>query len=158
MADGSKETKEKRMSLSETTLTLSKPGLCLRCRKEYTYAGLGKYICEKCGDVFLDEYGKVREFVDEYGSAYSILDISLKTGVPKKYIDIFIKEGRFDKVNRVRRCKKCGDIIETGDLCRQCMLKELKNASTDDKVKITSMVRQDNLQGEMHYFDKKLPN
>lgn len=152
--ENDKRNSVKKMSLNDSLLPLSTPDKCIRCRKDYVYDGLGKYVCEKCGDVFLDEYGKVREFIDEHGSAYSIVEISEMTGVSRRYIDAFIREGKFDKVNRVRRCKKCGELIETGEYCRQCTLRGIQDEMSGSRSRYTGMLKQDNVKGEMHYFDQ----
>jgi len=152
MAHGVKKSNELDLA-AEGTVILSKPGLC-KCGFEYSYTGLGHYKCEHCGDVFLDEYGKIREFIDQYGSTYSLYDISTKTGVSKKFIDAFVQQGRFSEVSRVNKCAKCGKIIHKGTYCEQCTFSG--EQYEEKRAKFASMLNKDyNVKGEMRYFDNK---
>ena len=66
--------------LKRNMTRLGMPTKC-ECGGKYSYKGLGFYVCDGCGKEYLNEYAKVREFIDVYGTNYSILEISERTGV-----------------------------------------------------------------------------
>ena len=45
------------------------PVMCKECEGVMVYKGLGEYKCENCGAVEYDEYGKVRNYLDEHRGA-----------------------------------------------------------------------------------------
>lgn len=61
----------------------NKPEFCERCRGTLKYVGVGEYQCLICHHKMLDDYGKIRRFVDETGKA-SALEISRNTGVSRE--------------------------------------------------------------------------
>lgn len=132
---------------------LTKPGKC-QCGEEYTYAGLGRYVCKRCHSEFLNEYGRVREFVDKYGTNYNMLEVAEITKVPKRLIDIFVKDGRFDTVKRQRRCAVCHNPIDKGQYCNKCALRQIKEQLDTPKHVMGSIHVQDDMKGAMHYINK----
>ena len=87
------------------------PVMCKECEGVMVYKGLGEYKCENCGAVEYDEYGKVRNYLDE------------ATGVSHKSIRDMIKENRFavvDSRGGYIRCEMCGESISSGRLCSKC--------------------------------------
>ena len=71
-----------------------KPIKCERCRGKIEYIGGGKYECETCAHIMLDDFGKVKDYIDEHGPT-SILELSAITGVKRSLIESFLKSGRF---------------------------------------------------------------
>ena len=134
---------------------LTKPGLC-KCGEKYTYEGLGVYRCKNCNSVFKNEYALVRDFVDENGTNYNILEISEKTGVPKRVIDVFIKDKRFMTVKKQRTCKICKAPIEKGNYCNKCALKQLQESFYEENYpKFSSRVVNNDMKGTMHYLNSE---
>lgn len=68
---------------------------CSQCQGDLLYDGSGMYHCSRCGHQELDDFGKIRKFLDEHGSA-SILDVQRATGVSKKSIEKLLKDGRIE--------------------------------------------------------------
>lgn len=129
---------------------LKKPGLC-ECGNNYTYEGLGVYKCEHCGSVFKNEYATVRDFVDKYGTNYSILEIAEMTGVEKKLIDMFVKDGKFDRVEKQRVCIVCHQPIQSGMYCSRCALSQISNSMDENhRKKMSSGVMTGDMKGTMH--------
>ena len=137
----------------EIDMLLSKPDTC-KCGSEFEYAGLGMYKCRMCTEKFKNEYAIIRDFVDTYGTSYSVYEISDITNVPRRLIDLFIRDGRFTVVTKQPRCRECNILIERGLYCRRCALIQTGNTSTVKKQKkIRGIARPvDNMQGEMHFF------
>ena len=69
-------------NLIDVEALLRKPEQC-SCGEKFQYTGLGHYQCPRCKSTFRNEYAIVRDFIDEFGSAYSILEIAERTGVPR---------------------------------------------------------------------------
>ena len=130
---------------------LSKPGNC-SCGQGMKYVGLGIYRCENCGDEFKNEYGIIRDFVDKYGTTYSILEIADLTGVPKRIIDLFIRDGKFAKAAKQRVCCVCHKPIESGMYCNVCALRQIGDAMDNDRKKLSGSLRRNSeMEGIMHY-------
>ncbi len=102
-----------------------KPDFCEKCRGELEYIGIGEYKCRRCQHTMLDDYGKVRRYMDEKGTA-SPLEISRDTGVSKDTIERLIREGTLVSAEKDeeggRKCAGCGKSISEGRYCRECML------------------------------------
>lgn len=72
-----------------------KPERCSKCGGPLKYTGLGEYTCTKCGNQELDDYGKVRIFLENNPGA-NIVRTEALTGVSQKAITEMIREGKFE--------------------------------------------------------------
>lgn len=119
-------------------LNQSKPTECENCAGKMKYNGTGEYICQKCGTLMYDDYGKVRKFIDEHGAS-SILVLERETGVSKDVLEYLLKDGVLTEppeASLTKICSRCGYPIESGRYCRSCMLEmanELAGAMTPAK-------------------------
>ena len=105
-------------------LNQSKPSACDSCGGNMRYNGTGEYVCQKCGNIMYDDYGKVRKFIDEHGDS-SILVIERETGVNKDVLEYLLKDGVLaspPEADLSKICNRCGYPIESGRYCRSCML------------------------------------
>lgn len=135
--------------LANADYLLSKPGTC-QCGGEYKYIGLGNYKCTECGNIFQNEYAKVRDFVEKNGNRYNIMEIAEETKVSKRVIDLFINEGKFSTVEQVRKCRECGSVITTGTYCSRCSLRKMQENITTTK-NIQGVYRENgDMKGKMH--------
>lgn len=157
--DSKKEKKEIK-GLEQGLLNIDRymkaPGVC-ECGNEYTYVGLGEYKCAHCGKIFKNEYALVREFIDKYGTNYSIMEIAAMTGVNKKLIDMFIKDGRFDPVDKQKMCIICHQPIDSGVYCNRCALLQIDNSmeeSRGQRKKMTGTLHNEDLKGTMRHGRK----
>lgn len=141
--------------LIEVEAMLTKPGKC-QCGEEYEYKGLGVYKCPGCKNIFKNEYAIVRDFVDEYGTNYSIIEIAEKTNVPKRLIDLFVKDGRFDTVKKQKKCIICHTPIGKGQYCNRCALRQIKGEMDNDRNRrIAGVIRENkDMKGEMHFINR----
>lgn len=99
-----------------------RPTLCNQCQGVMVYKGLGEYQCEDCGAVEHDDYGKVRNYLDNHRGA-NVSQVSDATGVSHKAIREMIKENRFEVIDNrggYIRCEMCGESISSGRLCSKC--------------------------------------
>lgn len=155
-----KKSKNKIKGLEQELLNIESymktPGVC-ECGSEYTYAGLGEYKCMQCGRTFKNEYALVRDFVDKYGTNYSILEIAEMTGVNKKLINMFIKDGRFDTVEKQKKCIICHQPIDSGVYCKKCALIQIDSSldeSRDNRRKMAGTLHNEDMQGTMRHGRK----
>ena len=102
-----------------------KPLRCEFCGAGLRYTGVGEYKCTRCRQFTLDDYGKVRKYVQEKGSA-NAAEISRDTGVDKDVIDDMIKEGALESSADAEgklKCVSCGKPITKGRFCSDCIWK-----------------------------------
>lgn len=102
-----------------------KPFLCDKCGGLVEYSGVGEYHCFRCGNKMLDDYGKVRNYLEEKGVAMA-MEIARDTGVSKETIEDMIREGALGDVTEnapLERCAGCGKPIFKGRYCSECVLK-----------------------------------
>lgn len=112
------EKMERRLLLDE----IIRPTICEKCGGVLVYRGLGEYQCEECSAVEYDDYGKVRNYLEEHRGA-NVAKVSDATGVTHKAIRDMIKEKRFEIIDNrggYLRCEICGENISSGRLCRKC--------------------------------------
>ena len=79
--------------IRQRTIT-GKPSCCDICGGTLEYKGLGEYYCSNCDHKLYDDYGKVRNFVDDNPTAM-IKEIAAATGVSKNRIREFVDQDRF---------------------------------------------------------------
>lgn len=132
---------------------LSTPEIC-KCGKNYSYYGLGVYKCDGCGAEFKNEYAIVRDFVDEYGTNYSIIEIAEMTKVSKAVIDLFVRDGKFVTVEKQRMCLICREPIISGTYCNRCALRQIEKSFERKDRKFSSGVLNADMGGKMHHGKK----
>ena len=71
-----------------------KPTVCPKCNVEYKYMGLGHYKCLNCGEVVTDDYGKVRDYVEQSEEEVGVEKTSADTGVTVDRIRELIEMGK----------------------------------------------------------------
>ena len=137
-----------------------KPYRCNYCGGGLRYTGVGEYKCNRCAQMVLDDYGKVRKYVQEKGSAVAI-EIARDTGVSKEVIDEMIRRGALessaDKEGNLK-CVGCGTPISKGRYCNDCIWKitsGLKESFARDKAeKQTPVEKKEKGPSRMYTFDK----
>ncbi len=100
-----------------------RPIMCPECGGKILMIEDGKYKCEECKKEILDDYGKVRKFLNENGPTPEY-EVSQKTGVDQQVVHLFLRKGRLEIPNNSRifiKCKKCGCSIRYGSYCMDCM-------------------------------------
>lgn len=131
-----------------------KPSKCPECKGPLVFEGGGAYKCSQCGTTVLDNFGKVKKYLDENGAASSIT-IARATGVRREVIEQMLKEGRLeipDSSEYFIKCERCGCDIRYGRYCPDCVnqlaggIKAIFNENIGEKPKN---------QGKMRYFTEK---
>lgn len=98
------------------------PVRCVVCGGNMIFKGVGEYECERCHALDYDDYGKVRNYVEEHRGA-TTAEISAATGVGQREINEMVKEERFEVTADSRtflKCEGCGVSIRIGRFCPTC--------------------------------------
>lgn len=98
------------------------PRVCKRCHGVLVYRGVGEYRCEDCGEIDYDDYGKVRNYIEEHRGA-TAAQIEASIGVSQRIIRQMLKDGRIEVTADSRtflKCEICGNPIRFGRLCAEC--------------------------------------
>ncbi|NBH84483.1 hypothetical protein D7X88_15620 [bacterium C-53] len=112
------------------------PTQCNECGGNMEYTGLGEYTCEKCHAILYDNYGIVRNYVEEHRGA-TTAEIAAKTGVNQRQISDMVREGRFEVTEDSKtflKCYGCGRPIRAGRYCPTCLqLQEARERREEEK-------------------------
>ncbi|EHL09929.1 hypothetical protein HMPREF9629_00921 [Peptoanaerobacter stomatis] len=84
-------------------------------------------------------YRIVRDYLYDHQGENAIV-VSEDTGVPRKVIMTFLRQGKISLADNsrtwLRNCKKCGALIETGDVCIECMQKKMNQILNPEEVQV----------------------
>lgn len=98
------------------------PLKCEKCGRELEYRGVGEYHCQFCYHIMYDDYGVVRNYVEENPGS-TIAMVSSATGVPERTIKYMIREEKLQIRGDSRtfiECEGCGKPILSGRYCESC--------------------------------------
>ncbi len=104
---------------------LEVPTNCPDCDGKMEYHGLGEYVCENCGKQMFDDYGKVRNYIEEHPGATQS-DVSHGTGVSPGKIKQLLIEERIEVAPDspiFLHCALCNADIRSGMYCEACARK-----------------------------------
>lgn len=110
------------MSDLEKFIMERRPVFCKKCKGKLFYQNGGMYQCQDCGAEELDDFGKIKEFLEENGPAPAT-EIAEATGIPIEIINLFLKYGRLEILEGSRfyiQCEKCGCALRYGRFCHDC--------------------------------------
>ena len=113
----------------EKALIERKPMSCELCGEKVYYLDSGKYQCRSCNHIMLDDFGKVKAYIEEHGPSHSVA-IASATGVSPDIIDVFLRKGRLEIPEGSKyyiQCQKCHCSIRYGRFCPAC-IKETANS------------------------------
>ncbi|MCR5526407.1 MAG: hypothetical protein K6F39_03390 [Lachnospiraceae bacterium] len=98
------------------------PDRCPDCEVMLEYNGLGEYKCPKCGKIYKDDFGRVREYLDEHRGA-TVTEIASVTGVQETLITRMLRDERLEVAEGSKTflaCEACGKPIRSGYYCDEC--------------------------------------
>ena len=70
------------------------PVACSKCGGKLVYRGIGEYLCPKCMTIEYDQYGKVRNYLEQHPGA-SVPQVCRALGLSRAEISRMIEEGKF---------------------------------------------------------------
>ncbi len=152
---------ENRLSASENDLEPMllqlKKKYCKYCGCRMRYVESGSYHCMKCGSYELDDFGKIKKFLQEYpGSTIPI--ISNVTGVDREVIKLYLKKGDIEIAQYSSfflKCEMCGTEIRSGRICPLCAKnygEKLKGYFIDE---VGAIPRKTEMIGKMRFLNKE---
>ncbi len=137
-------------------LLTNKPVKC-ECGGKLFHIGSGKYQCETCGSLVMDDFGKVKQFLEENG-VMPIVAISQCTGVSVEVIEGLLKEGRVEISENSQYfldCQKCGCAIRSGRFCVDCAKELAQGVQKIFYNEIGEKPKEPKMQGKMHFLNRK---
>ena len=140
------------MTNEEKRFLEHRPVYCEECGGKMFYQESGIYQCEECGNIALDDFGKIKEYLEEHKGA-TMKEISAATGVEMKIVGMFLDDGRIQipKGSKIFiSCKRCGCALRSGRYCEDCtrelgsQLKGAFDEQAGQKAETVSMPRRSN--------------
>lgn len=98
------------------------PAACEHCKGKIYYVERGKYLCKTCGHVTLDDFAKIKEFLDEKGEVLAQMWAE-KIGVDSQSIEYLFHRALKEipeEESSVAQCERCGCSIPSGRFCTVC--------------------------------------
>lgn len=114
------------------------PKVCPDCSGNMVYKGLGEYVCEKCGYQVFDDYGKVRNYIEQHPGATQA-EVAMNTGVSQGKIRQLLIEERIEVAPNspiFMHCALCNAEIRSGKYCEACAQKVKQ-----DEAKVIKVVK-----------------
>lgn len=112
--------KDRQEELLEIAQSLS---VCDECRGKMVYQYGGIYRCEECGKIALDDFGRIRLYIELNGPTPAVV-LSECLGVPINRVNTYLREGRLEIPEgspQYIKCEKCGCDIRYGRYCPDCV-------------------------------------
>lgn len=110
------------MTELEEIFLAHRPEYCRECGGKMIFQGAGTYLCANCGYEDMDDYGRIRDYLEKHEGA-NALEIAEGTGVELEIIRMFLKDGRIqipDGSKLFITCQRCGCSLRHGRYCADC--------------------------------------
>jgi len=141
----------------EKLIVDNKPVQCTVCKGKMFYVDSGRYECRACGHEELDDFGKVKQFLEENGPT-PVLQIAYATGVTAEIIELFLKKGRLEIPEGSKyylHCERCGCSIRYGRYCPSCvqeLVGGIKNLFCEE---MGEKPKSGEMSGKMHFLNRR---
>lgn len=100
----------------------NRPTICSKCNGIMIFKGVGEYRCEDCQNVEYDDYGKVRNYIEQHKGA-TAAEIESEIGVSQRAIRQMLRDSKIEISEGSRtfiKCELCGADIRSGRFCSKC--------------------------------------
>lgn len=144
----------------EAIIIEHKPTACSNCGNKIYYLDGGQYQCRTCGNIMLDDFGKIKKFIEENGPSPSPV-ITANTGVHPDIIDRFLRKGRVEIPEGSKyyiKCERCGCSLRFGRYCEQCVketVQDLKHFNHEDEGLRPKIEYNPNNNARIHFFHQR---
>lgn len=139
----------------ETLFLESKPVFCKLCHGKMRFVGGGTYQCEDCGAEEMDDFGKVKVYLNEHGPT-PIPVIQAETGVKERVLQAFLRKGRLEIPEGSKYyldCQRCGCSIRYGRYCPECAKVLAGGISVAFSEDMGERPKTSALEGKMRFID-----
>ena len=95
---------------------------CKKCGGNVLIVNDGEYKCEECGEIYYDDYGKIKKYMENNKGA-TIQEIVQATGVSRRSIKELLSNCKLEIVqpsNAYIKCNVCGAMLTCGSICNRC--------------------------------------
>jgi len=133
---------------------------CEFCHGRMQYVGSGKYRCTICGMEVLDDFGKIKQFLDQHGPTPEAI-IAQQTGISIDKIDSYLKKGMVEIPEGSKfylHCEKCGCEIRYGRYCPECATSEMRKSIRTSYQDVGERPKQNynpEMSGRMHFINRR---
>lgn len=138
-----------------------RPLFCDDCGGKMFYQEGGLYQCGDCGAEKLDDFGKIKNFLEENEGA-SAVTISQETGVELAVVSMFLKDGRLRIPSGSKlfiKCGRCGCSLQFGRYCQDCTMNlagQLKGAFYENVGEKPQDISPRKGGAKMRYLDSQI--
>jgi flagellar operon protein (TIGR03826 family) len=131
--------------------------VCKRCKKTFTYYGIGYQYCPTCKELDEEDFQNVKEYIRDHGIA-RVDEVVQATGVDEKRIHEYLREGRLeipDGSSYYLKCERCGKDINSGRYCQNCAMTLKKEFTSAVSYNEIGNAPKTTLNGKMRFLDFK---
>lgn len=109
------------MAELDKLLRHNKIELCAECGGRMKPVRSGVYECTECGAQALDDFGRIREYMKDHGSATKE-ELVVVLGIRAEVVNEYIRQQRLEKAGNASdgKCLLCGAPIKFGSICAKC--------------------------------------
>lgn len=127
---------------------------CKACGGKLIYLYSGIFECDTCNIHILDDFGKIKTFLEKNGPTPAII-IAEKTGVGLDVINDFLRRGKVEIPENSPyyiKCERCKTDIRYGRYCPECVVQlagAIKKAFLAEEIG-----ERPKRNAKMHFLDK----
>ena len=103
-------------------VVINTPVECDKCKGKIYYVEKGQYLCKACGHITLDDFSKIRNFLEEKSDVIAQM-LAEKIGVNSQSVEYLIHKAVMDipmENTEGAKCERCGCSISSGRFCSLC--------------------------------------
>ena len=129
---------------------------CSNCGKRLTYKGRGSYLCEYCGSIEYDDFGRIDQYIEENGPSTAPV-MSRALGIPIGKIHELVAQGRLEPLPSEHRT--LDDAIYANAIAAEAVYKRtgtfISNPAQHEDDRMRFLQRKGGVKEQMKPSDKK---
>ena len=106
----------------EAIMLSGRPEACDMCKSRVYYVGKGQYLCKTCGHTTLDDFSKLRKYLQTKGRELA-QTLSEEIGVHVESVEDLLHKAEAEIPTETAsdtKCERCGCSIASGKFCSLC--------------------------------------